>query len=304
MTNESKIYTRSTRTRFTLAGIPLLFCALYPLQVRIDRQIGSVEQQKEEMVFRSPRLVRAMCLGYESFFADLYWTRAVQYYGGKRRDHDPHFDLLGGLLDLTTTLDPHLIVVYKFGGVFLAQKAPQGAGRPDLAVDLIRRGIAENPEEWRLWADLGFVYYWDMRNYKKASEAYLEGSRHPGASMWMKPMAAQLAAQGGSREVSSFLWSEIHKTTTNDIIRKNALEHIQTLKAEDDGERLENVIADFKKRYGRPPLSIWELVTTKLLPGYPADPAGFPYLLGPGAKPMLDPASPINSEMLKPQALP
>jgi tetratricopeptide (TPR) repeat protein len=188
--------------------------------------------------------------------------------------------------------------------VFLAQKPPAGAGRPDLAVDLIRRGIAENSQDWRLWSDLGFVYYWDMRDYQRAAEAYLEASRQPYAVPWVKPMAAQLAARGGSRDVSSFLWSEIYKSTPNELIRKNALEHLQTLKAEDDGERLENVIADFRKRFGRPPLSIWELVTAKLLPAYPADPAGFPYVLGPGAKPMLNPASPILSELLKPEALP
>jgi hypothetical protein len=203
----------------------------------------------------------------------------------------------------TTTLDPHLIVAYKFGAVFLAQAPPQGAGRPDLAVKLIHRGIAENPAEWRLWADLGFVYYWDLRDFKKAAEAYLEGSRHAGASPWMKTMAAQLAEQGGSRQVSSFLWAEIYKTTTHQLIRENALEHVQALKAEDNMEHIQRVVAEFHGRYKRAPQSIGELVTAGLLQGYPGDPAGFPYALGPGAKPMLNPASPINLEILKPPAL-
>ena len=292
------------KTWLGAAVMALAFLGIYALQMRIAAELKPVQQEKEELILRSPRLLHALCLGYESFVADIYWTRVVQYYGGKRRDEDSNFVLLASLLDIATELDPHLIVAYKFGGIFLAQKAPQGAARPDLAVKLLYRGIAENPDEWRLWADVGFIYYWDMHDYKKAAEAYLEGSRHPGAAIWMKPMAAQLAAEGGSRQVSVFLWSEIYRTATNELIRKNAVGHLQALKAEDDTEHLDNVIADFKDRFGRLPNSMNELVSVGLLPAVPVDPAGFPYVLGGGGKAVLNPGSPVKSEMEKPSPLP
>ena len=297
----------SAQRRKTWSGaavIALVLLGIYPLQMRIDAELKPVQQEKEELLLRSPRLLHALSLGYESFVADMYWTRVVQYYGGKRRDHDSNFVLLDSLLNITTVLDPHLLVAYKFGGIFLAQKAPQGAARPDLAVKLLYHGIAANPEEWRLWADLGFIYYWDMHDYKKAAEAYLQGSRHAGAAIWMKPMAAQLAAEGGSRQVSVFLWSEIYSTTSNELIRKNALGHLQALKAEDDAEHLDRVIADFKERFGRLPNSLEELVSVGLLPGVPVDPAGFPYVLGAGGKAVVDAGSPVNAEMMKPSPLP
>ena len=76
------------------------------------------------------------------------------------------------------------------------------------------------------------------------------------------------------------------------------------MKAEDDAEHLDSVIADFKERFGRVPNSLEELVRVGLLPGVPVDPAGFPYLLGGGGKAVLNPGSPVNSEMLKPSPLP
>ena len=56
-----------------------------------------------------------------------------------------NLDLLWPLLDVTTTLDPHLLVAYRFGSMFLSDAPPRGAGRPDLGMQLIQRGIQANP---------------------------------------------------------------------------------------------------------------------------------------------------------------
>jgi tetratricopeptide (TPR) repeat protein len=296
----------SGRTRqiwLAVVAAPVLFAgALYPLQARIDAQTRGVQQEREELLLRSGRLLRRLSLGYEGLLADIYWTRAVQYYGGKRAAHDPHFELLAPLLDLTTSLDAQLVVAYRFGAIFLAEPPPKGAGRPDLAADLIRRGIAANPEEWRLWADLGFLYYWDMKDYPKAAEAYLEGSKQPGAREWMKATAARIAQQGGSRQTSQFLWTQLYESTSDPHIRRSALEHLQTLKAEEDAEHLEEILAEYAQRLGHVPATIGELIGAGMLPGAPVDPAGYPYVLGPGGKVRLHPASPITSDILKPKA--
>ena len=59
------------------------------------------------------------------------------------------FDLLWPLLDVATTLDPHLIVAYRFGAIFLSEPEA-GANRTDLAIELVKRGIAANPERMAL----------------------------------------------------------------------------------------------------------------------------------------------------------
>ncbi len=283
-----------------LAALPLAFALLVPLEMRIGAATQTVAAEREELLLRSPALVKRLSLGYETLVADIYWTRAVQYYGSKRIAHDPEFQLLGPLLDMATQLDPQLLPAYRFGAIFLAEKPPWGAGRADLAVDLLKRGIAANPGEWRLWADLGFLYYWDLKDYKNAADAYYRASRVPGAREWTKAMAAHIGEKGGSRQVSQLLWSELYESTKDANIRRNALAHLQTLKAEEDAEHLAEYVADFARRKGRMPLSLSELVTAGLLPGLPLDPAGFPYRLAPGGKIALDPKSPIVSTTLRP----
>ncbi len=284
-----------------LAGlaIPTLLAALYPLQMRIDAHAAGVQQEREELLLRSGPLLKRLSLGYDSLAANVYWTRVVQYYGGKRRDHDPNLELLAPLLDLTTALDPNLLIAYKFGAIFLAEPPPKGAGRPDLAVNLIRRGIAANPDDWRLWHDLGFIYYQDMKDYQKAADAYREGSRHPNAREWMRVMAAKIAQEGGSRETSRFLWTEIYESTSDPNIRKNALDHLQGLKAEEDAEQIGKLAKEFQRRFHRFPAHIGELAGVGLLRGHPLDPAGHPYVLGADGDVYLHPRSPVVSETLK-----
>jgi tetratricopeptide (TPR) repeat protein len=281
-------------------AVPSLLAAAYPLQVRIDALSETVRPQTDELLVHSGRVLKNLSLGYDALLADIYWTRVVQYYGGKRRAHDPHFDSLWPLLDVTTTLDPHLIVAYKFGALFLAEEPPRGAGHPEMAVEFIRRGIANNPEEWRFWADLGFIYYWEMKDYHKAAEAYLEGSRQPHALPWMAPMAARIAEQGESPETSYFLWKQVYDSTPDPAIRHNAREHLGALKAEADMKYLEQQSAEFERRFHRSPRSVRELVEAGLLPGPVLDLEGYPYEMGPDGKMKLNPSSPISLDILKP----
>ena len=102
--------------------------------------------------------LRRLTAGYNALAADLYWIRAIQYYGGikltagrRSRRRRPSttaaptdYQLLYPLLDLTTTLDPRFNIAYRFGAIFLAEPYPGGAGRPDLADRAARKGLARS----------------------------------------------------------------------------------------------------------------------------------------------------------------
>lgn len=284
----------------TLIAIGLGLGAVYRLQVRMDSEVSRVHQERDELILRSGRLVKTLGLEYNGLLADIYWTRAVQYYGEKQIGYDPNFELLWPLLDLTTDLDPNLIVAYRFGVIFLSERPPIGAGRPDLAEALIRRGITNNPDYWRLWEDLGFLYYMEMKDYQKASEAFLEGSKIPGAQIWMKVLAAKVAEEGRSSEVSLFLWQQVYDSAPDPAVRKNAAAHMESLKVEMDLTRLGELTGEFRKRFGRYPSSMDAMIGAGLLPGRPVDPKGFPYVLEPEGRIALNPKSPIRMEILKP----
>jgi hypothetical protein len=291
-----KITSHVRSVALAVVAVPILFVAVAALQARIDVLSAPVTQDKEELVLRSASLLKKLSLGYDPLLADIYWTRVVQYYGTRLQNRSGNFDLLAPLLNIAATLDPKLLVAYQFGGIFLSEHPPGGAGRADLAVELVKRGIAANPDEWRLYHELGFLYYARLKDYQKASEAFLEGSRNPAAPIWMKIMAAHVAENGESPETSRFIWAELYNSTKDESVRKAALKHVQGLDAEIVLQRLNEISENYWKKFGRFPLSIEELRTAGLVEGDLKDPAGYPYRIGPNGIPQLDPRSPVKIE--------
>jgi hypothetical protein len=283
-----------SRWRFiALLAVPLLFAAIAGLQTRIDPEMDSLGRQKDDLLLRSPAAIKKMSLGYDSLLADIYWTRAVQYYGARFATKGATFPLLWPLLDIATTLDPQMIIAYRFGAIFLSESGAGGPGRPDLAVELVQRGIASNPDDWHLNVDLGFLYYWRLRDYRSSASAFLDGSDKPSAPSWMKVMAARVAQKGGSLETSRMIWSEIYESNKDPKVRERALLTLRGLKAAEDEMQLNQLADQFQKRLGRYPASLDELRAAGLLTGTPVDPDGYPYVFGPDGKAALAPESSV-----------
>jgi hypothetical protein len=274
------------------------FAGIWRLQHSIDAQRTSLSQERDDILLRSGKLVKLMSLEYAPLAADIYWTRVVQYYGNKHVRGQAGLELLWPLLDITTTLDPHLLISYRFGAMFLSQSAPTGAGRPDLAIQLVQRGIQANPDYWRLYEDLGFIYYFDLKDYAKASEAFLEGSKKPGAQMWMKVMAAKVAAEGESFDTSAKLWQDIYESTADPTVKKNAELRLQLLRAKEDCRQIDLLADAYAKRFGRRPTRMIELVQAGFLRGIPGDPLRYAYVFGEDGKAELNVESPLLEQQL------
>ncbi len=294
MSRRSQNRSHTRAMLLALVAVPALFALCAALQTRIDADTLAMYQDKDELLLRSGALLKKLSLGYEPLLADVYWTRVVQYYGVRARKPGATYEQLWPLLDITTTLDPKLMIAYRFGAVFLSERPPVGPGEADLAVELVKRGIAENPDEWRLYEDLGFLYSIHLKDYKKASEAYLEGSKNPNAQIWMKVMAARVAESGNELETSRLIWAAVYSSTKDEMVRRRAAQHIDSLDAALGLKRLNESSEDYWRKFGRFPTSMQELRDAGLVSGTLQDPAGYPYVMGPNGVPQLDPHSPIQ----------
>lgn len=246
---------------------------------------------------RSPQVLRRATLSYQAVLADIYWIRAVQHYGGTKLSNDAtkQYDILYPLLDLTTSLDPYFDVVYKFGSVFLAEPYPAGAGRPDQAIALLQKGLRTRPDKWELAQGIGFVYYWWLADYQNAAMWFNRGADMRGAPDWLRPLAAVTLAEGGNRQSSRTLWSEIARTADADWLRNQAAFRLKQLDALDGIDVVERFVQEYRGQTGALPASWAEMVRAGFLRAVPADPAGVPFQLDPATgKVTLDPNSPLN----------
>ena len=234
---------------------------------------------EDVLYMSSPKIIKRASLGFDGLMACIYWTRTVQYFGHRHYMHAESYNELAPLLEITTTLDPQLYPPYQFGASFLAPAPPNGAGQPERAIQLMEYGIAHNPENWQLYYNLGFVYYTELRDFKKAGEVFDQGSRVPGAHPFMKVLAAQMAEHAGDFNTARMLWSATFESSNESNIRKNALEHLRCLQVDEDVTNLQAAVTRFGERTGRLPANMTELAIAEHFGGIPADPDGNPYRL-------------------------
>jgi len=263
-----------------VAGTLLLMSAVSSVLLlqQLDR-VRSGATLQEFLYISSPKMLKRLSLGYEGLLADIYWTRAVQYYGGAHYSGGGRYQLLWPLLNITTQLDPHIIPAYEYGATFLTARPPTGAGMPQHAIELMEYGIRNNPDDWHLYNNLGFIYYMDLKDYPKAADAFLRGSEKPGAHPVMKILAAQAAQHGGEMRTAAMLWETMLETTHDRYVRENAQLHLQALKVDHDVTQLEQLAAIYRQKAGHAPASFLDMERAGLLRGMPIDPLGNPYRL-------------------------
>jgi len=165
-----------------------------------------------DLTFRGSSL-KGYALGTEGLIADWYWMRSLQYIGDKvdkadlaninienLTDLNPR--LLYPLLENATDLDPHFLAAYSYGAIVLP------AIDPEKAIAFTNKGIANNPDQWRLYQYLGYIY-WRLNRFNEAADAYGRGAKIDGAPPFMRFMAASMQNEGGSRETARRIYTEM-----------------------------------------------------------------------------------------------
>jgi tetratricopeptide (TPR) repeat protein len=270
-----------------VAGI----AAAIALQVHRDTSYPEVASPVEELYFTSGDSIGRLALSFKPMLADIYWIRAVQYFGSTRLDakraaesgteSTSHYDLLYPLLDVTTTLDPHFNIAYRFGAIFLAEGYPSGPGRPNLALKLLDKGFAVNPTKWQYLYDKAFVAYWSLKDYQAAAHWFSEAAKVKGAPPWMPGLAAFMLGQGGDRRSSRFLWQQILDTSEQQYMRDNATFHLTQLDMADVADQLTALLQRYRAQTGQSVMDFSPLVRAGWLRAVPADPEGVPFLIDP-----------------------
>lgn len=145
--------------------------------------------------------IRPLAFGFDTFLADLFWIRAVQYAGGNVLDAS--FDVMPQYLNLITDLDPDFQFAYHFGSLIL----PLGSETSNAADPLLRKAIKNNPHHQEHVMDIAYnaYYYQDkpeeaMKWYRKCIAEYNDCSK-------VAPnLLAYLEAKRGKYGISLQTW--------------------------------------------------------------------------------------------------
>ncbi|HQZ83580.1 MAG TPA: hypothetical protein PLR83_10180 [Pyrinomonadaceae bacterium] len=272
------------------------FAALSPLSDLVaSRKPPLPESYNDADLFVKGRELKGFMLGMDSLAADWYWMRALQYIGDKvvnskedlrlddLRNLDPR--LLYPMLDSATDLDPHFIAPYAYGAMVL----PAIDG--EQAIAIAKKGIANNPNEWRLYQHLGYIY-WRAKLYDDAAAVYDQGSKIEGAALFMRLMAASMKSEGGSRATARAIYTQMVADASDEQTRATAQRLLDELDSLDDLDSLNAALAEYEQNAGHCVADLRDVTPILLKIRLPAgrefhidpqnrivDPSGSPYTL-------------------------
>jgi tetratricopeptide (TPR) repeat protein len=248
-------------------------------------------QFAEEPLYLNGPAMKRITLAFNGVAADYYWIRSLQYVGRKivnfEDTHADGFNLndlsvldlrtLPSLLRMATTLDPQFMEPYYYGAVILPDI------NPDEAISLLNHGIQANPDQWRLYQHLGYIY-WQRHDYAKASEVYAAGARLSGAPPWMTAISARMKAQGGSRSAAREMYRHLGEASNDEDVKEMVTKQIMRLDSLNERELIGKALRAAAN--GRC-VSTWREVAVTLragglrldASGAPLDPSGTPYRL-------------------------
>jgi len=235
----------------------------------------------DESLYLNAKTAKRISLGFNGLAADWYWMRSLQYVGRKIINYGDavplddlsqlNLKLLAPLLENATTLDPEFLDPYEYAAVVLP------AIDVNEAIRITRKGIDANPNAWRLYQHLGYIY-WQQHDYAKAAEVYGRGAEIPGVPAWMQAMKARMAVEGGSRDTAREIYTRMFEQSTDEKVKDMARKRLMQLDSLDDRDGLRKLLVAYQTRTGRCPAN-WREIN---FPGAPLDPAGTAYVLKPG----------------------
>jgi hypothetical protein len=223
--------------------------------------------------------LKVAVLGYDQLAADLLWLKAIQVMGEKKIVQ-LDTEWLYQVLDVITTLDPKFDYIYQLGSVYLSMLA----NRADLAVQLLEKGVVDNPEVWQLHFYLGFNQFYFLGHFKEAADAMAKAAALPGRPNFVPLLASRLYAHAEEPELALVFLEQMYQLSKDDQVRAQLRARMQEVTVERDLKMLDQAVQHFHEQHHRFPVALSELVTAGLLTELPSEPFGGRYYLDPTEK--------------------
>ncbi|TAL26797.1 MAG: hypothetical protein EPN94_02505 [Nitrospirae bacterium] len=224
-------------------------------------------------------VARIVALEFKGIFADIIFSRAMTYYGGKLiREEEltgEEWDWIYKNMDLATDLDNYFLDPYYFGAVNLSW----GANKVKEANALLEKALKYRDWDWTIPFNLGFNHFYFLQDNKKAASYLIEASKRPGSGNLIPTLGARLEYEGNRTENAVIFLEENLKTTDDETIRYIYEERLKALKSI---LFLERAVTAYQSRFNKRPKKLEDLIARGIISEIPKDPYGGQFYIDEG----------------------
>jgi tetratricopeptide (TPR) repeat protein len=245
---------------------------------RLDRARAEDPAGYQVLYLPSGRYLKVASLGFPELLADVVYIWSIQYYGNyDSQDRFRYLEHVYG--NVISELDPRYVDPYLVGSMIMSMEAKDY----EMALRLLDKGIAANPDEWILAFEAGFVSFNSLGDHARAARYFQRALAIPGAPSVIRRLHAEMYNKMGDKRTSLAHWREVYEQAANDHVRDVAWRHVHDLTIEVDLEHLRAAVNGWRERQGTNPPDLRALQRAGLVGGEPVDPDGRPYTYDPAS---------------------
>jgi hypothetical protein len=200
----------------------------------------------DEAFVPRPWVAQLLAFGFEAVVADYHWLQAVQIVGRKEvtvgKSHH-----IGRLIDVVTTLDPWVDHPYRFAAVWMTDD--EAAVRH--ANQILERGIAHHPSDWRNRFYLGFNHFFFLSEYEDAVRALEPAVSLPGAPRYLPRLVSRLRHHADGLDAAALFLRELMRQTQDEERRADYAQALREIDAERGARLLDEARERYRERHGR-----------------------------------------------------
>lgn len=192
--------------------------------------------------------------GMRNVVADFLWLNTTVAW------QNEEWFKMEGYINLCTSLQPRSITFWDIGGWQLAWNASVAAARDvkqpnelrrlrasrfwiEKGLDLYLRGIENNPEHYRLWAQTGMLYQDRLKDYRKAAYYYEQAALRPDCPVFYERFPAYMYSNAGDDQATYAAWVRLWNRLTPE--QREMKEHWK--------EKIESNIRRLEQKLSIPP---------------------------------------------------
>jgi hypothetical protein len=266
------------RTAVTICLMVVLsFGHLFSLKKAAEGRKTLSEQAESTFVMPAPFL-RILALEFDGLVSDILFLKTLVFRGStyerpaKPRVRDWEWKWMYNMMDASIGIDPYFVDPYYFGAAHFSWDG-------NLAQEtnvLLEKGMQFRTWDFMLPFYIGFNNFYFLHNNKTAADYLMRSWRIPGAPDMFASLASKLSYKDDDTANAIVFLEELLKRTEDKEVSKQYAKRLHYLQGQ---LALEKALARFRKRHGRMPQAIDELVQRGILSAIPRDPYGGYYYL-------------------------
>jgi hypothetical protein len=235
------------------------------------------QDDQYSFVLPSP-MMKIASLEYQGLASDILFLKSMIFMGGtferkeRPRVKEWEWKWLINVLDNATDLDPYFFDPYFFANAFL----PWDAGMTEDANKLLEKGSRYRDWDWMPPFFIGFNYFYFLQDDSRAAEFLMEASRRPGGDPMLASIASRLAFKENRTETAIYFLEQTARNTEDKNLKYRFETRIKALRSV---LLLEQAVSAYKKKFGKTPSTVDDLVNRKILVRLPVDPYGGTYYI-------------------------